>query len=481
LTREGADANLVSPVSSKRAGAGVIALGLMGLASPTAAQVREAQQWAFSATVGESHIDNLLLSADDLADTMDTMSVGLMYGRTSERLSFSGYGRISGKRFRTFDQFNGLNYAGGGGISFHPSRAFAFSLSPAASSGFSTPLLLGLGVALPQIKTDVLRTASSGIWRASPRTTLKLDGDVSYLTYSSEVSTLEVSQLPTGTLALAGLIPPEEADIGLTGLPTPVDSSLVALGALSSEGVTRGHLNLFTYRAGLQVSQALTPRTTGTMQIGYRGLDYRRTDLRDGGQLELGTAIRQSLSPATTASLQYTYQRNTAQLPAVTTQSVLAQGEHDVNPHLKVDGSAGVGLTSRTGGGSSGTSLLGGLGASGRYRRTRFDARYGRSVFQALGFGRNYVSDSASAFVDHVFTKRLAARAGGDYRHSQDPLARQFAFTSQSYWGAARYRIQRRTVVSLQYVLRHFTNGADQRALNSSLVGFSLVYTRVLK
>ena len=454
----------------------------MGVPLPAEAQGKEAQRWSFSATVGESHISNLLLSPEELADTVDTMSVGLMYGRQSDRLSLSAYGRISGKRFRTFDQFNGLNYGGGFGASYRPSSTATFSFSQAASSGFYTPLLFGLGVQLPQVRADVLRTTGSGTWRASPRTTVKLDGEFAYLSYRSEVSTLEASQLPVDTLALAGLLPPEEAGIGLTGLPTPVDSSLVALGALAAEGVTRERLDLLTYRAGLQVSEALTPRTSGSLQVGYRGLDYSQTDLQNGGQLDVGAGIRQSLGPATNASLQYTYQKNTAQVPAVSTQTLLMQAEHDLGPHLKVDASAGIGFTGTAGlTSSSGSSFLGGVGVSGRYRRTRFDARYGRSIFQALGFGRNYVSDYASASVNHVFTKRLVGRLGADYRHSKDPLALQYAFTSQAYWGSARYRIQRRTVVSLDYVLRRIELGANQPAFNSSVWGFSLVYTRVWK
>ena len=145
-------------------------------------------------------------------------------------------------------------------------------------------------------------------------------------------------------------------------------------------------------------------------------------------------------------------------MPAVTTHTFMLQGEHEVSPHFKVDASVGVGLTNA---GplpvSSGTSLLGGLGLSGRARRTTWDLRYGRSTYQALGFGRNYLTDYASASLEHRLAKRLTGRLEARYRHSRESLIGAYAFDTQHYGTSARYRIQKRTLAAAYYYWRRLT------------------------
>jgi hypothetical protein len=459
-----------------------LALPVVARAQPAAIQVED-QRWALSTTFGRFHTDNFfLISPDTPGDTINNLSVGLLYGRTGERLSFSGYGRVSGNYYESYNLYNQLNYGGGLGLSYRPSPTSTFSFSQVASSGFYAPLLINLGVFLPQVHTDAFRSALVATWHPGPRTTLTADGTFAYLHYSSDLSTLDAALVPQEALVLAGAIPPEQAEIGLADLPTPLDASLLVLSALSAEGVRQRQLSLTTFRTGFQAEQMLTDRLAGTAQIGYRGLDYGTTGLMSGGQLDSGASLRLALDPETTASLRYTYQQNRAQVPAVSTQTALLQVEHNLSPRLKVDASFGVGVSDQAGiAVPSGTSWLGGAGLSGRHRRTRYDVRYGRSVYQAFGFGRNYLTDYGSAFVEHAFTKRLSGRTDLLYRRSQDVFAQRFFFTSQIYRASASYRIQRRTLVGGFYSYRIIDRGDEIPVVKSSAWGFSITYARAFK
>ena len=467
------------PCSARlRAGVGRCAAALLALALPVGAGAQsttpvEDQRWAFSSTISQLHSDNfLLISPDTPGDTVDSVSVGLLYGRSGERLGFSGYGRASGNYYQTFSQYNQLSYGGGLGLSYRLSPTADLRFSQVASSGLYTPVLIGLGVALPQVRTDVARSALLATWHPGSRTTLTANGDFAYLHYSSDLSTLDAAQLPVDALILAGTIPAEQAEIGLSDLPTPVDASLLVLSALAGEGVTRRQLNLVTYHAGLQAEQTLTDRLTGAAQVGYRALDYGTPGVVRGGQLDAGASLRLGLGPSTNASLQYAYQQNRAQVPTVATHTGLLQVEGDLSPRLKIDASFGVGVASRAGlPSSSGTSWLGGLGLSGRHRRTRYDARYGRSLYQAFGFGRNYLTDYASVFVDQRLTRRLSGRLDARYRRSQDVFAQQFFFESQVYRVSAGYRLQRRTVLGGYYSYRVIDRGAELPVIRKLGVG----------
>jgi hypothetical protein len=459
-----------------------LALPLVAEAQPVVGRT-EAQRWSFSSTFGRYHTDNfLLISPDAPGDTVDNLSVGLLYGRVGQRLSLSGYGRVSVNYYETSSRYNRLNYGGGFGLSYRPSPTASVSTTTAATSGFYTPLLIGLGVALPQVRTDLFRNTLLATWHAGPRTTLTADGDFTYLHYSSDQSLLDAAQLPLDVLLLAGTVPPEQAEIGISDLPTPVDASLVAIAALSAEGVRVRQVNLVTFRAGLQAEQKLTERLSGSVQLGYRGLDYGNAAIVSGGQLDSGASLHLGLGPGTNASLQYTYQQNRAQVPVVSTQTAVLQVEHEVNPHLKIDASFGAGISDQAGlSSSSGTSWLGGGGLSGHHKRTRYNAYYGRSLFQAFGFGRNYLTDYASAVVDQTVTKRLSIGLDARYRRSQDVFAQRFFFSTQIYRIAAGYRVKRRTLVGGFYSYRIIDRGEEVPLVKSSAWGLSVTYVRSWK
>jgi hypothetical protein len=443
----------------------------------------EDELWAFSTNVGRFQTDNLLLSSSESpGDSVNVVSVALLYGRSRPRQSFSAYGRVSGDFYDTFNQYSQLNYGGGLGLSLSPSRTSTFHLSVAASSGSYAPVLLSLGVAVPEIQTDAVSASLLSSWHPGPRTTLTADGSFAYIHYSSSLSTFEAALVPQNALVLTGVASPEQAEIGLSNLPTPVDASLVALALLSSEGARLKELTLTTFRTGFTAEQMLTDRLSASAQVGYRGLDYGTAALVNGGQLDSGLSLRLALSTRTSTTLRYTYQKNSAQLPAVSTQTAMLFVEHDASPHLKLDASFGLGSSDRVDVGvPSGSSLLGGAGLSGSYRRTRYDAHYSRSLNQAYGFGRNYLTDYATAFVEQTFSKRFTARADLLYRRSQDVYLPVFTFTSQIYRASASYRIERRTHVGVFYSYRIIDYGNFAPTIKSSAWGFSIAYARSFK
>ena len=464
-----------------------LALALAAQALAAEAQVSrpmvEAERWAFTATVGQFHMDNLLLlGPDDPGDTVDTVSTGLLYGRTSPRHGLSVSGRISANRYWNFSQSSRISYGGGIGAFVVPSPTLKLTFGGYGSRGFYAPLLIGLGVQAPGVRADSARATAAAEWQLTTRTMVLINGDLGYINYASEVSDLDPAELPLDALIVAGVVPPEQGEIGIEGLPTPVDSSLIALGALASEGVRRASLRLLTYRGGVVLTQTLSPKLTLSIPLGYRALDYNRIGLQGGGQFDTGLGFRRSLGPSSNVSVLYTYQRNGAQIPTVTTQTALLQGEHELSTHLKIDASIGAGWTTTDSfATSSGTSLLGGVGISGRARRTTYDLHYGRSTYQALGFGRNYLTDYASAYVDQRLAKRLGARLEARYRHSSEALLGQYAFTTQFYGLSAQYRIERRTLASAYYYFRRLDRPGELNDIDSSVWGFSIAYARSFK
>jgi len=443
----------------------------------------EDQRWAFSATLGRFQTDNFfLISPDAPGDSVDTVSVGLLYGHSGARLAYSGYGRASLNYFERFNQHNRINYGGGAGLTYQISPTARISASQVASSGFYAPLLLELGVFVPQVRVNAFRSAVAATWQPGPRTTFTADGSFLHLDYSSDLSTLDPALIPHDALALAGALPPEQAAIDLEGLATPLDASLVVLSALSAEGVRQNQLELTTFRAGLQVEQALTQRLSGTAQVGYRGLDYSTAGLASGGQLDSGASLRLALGTGTDTTLRYTYEQNRAQVPAVTNQTVLLEVEHDLTPRVKVEASVGLGASDQVGVVEpSGTSWLGGVGVSGRLRRTHYDLHYGRTLFQAYGFGRNYLTDYGSGFIEHRFAKRLTGRVDLYYRRSEDIFARSFFFVSQAYRASASYRVQRRTLIGGFYSYRIVDQGSGVPVIMSPAWGFSVTYAKAFK
>jgi hypothetical protein len=166
----------------------------------------------------------------------------------------------------------------------------------------------------------------------------------------------------------------------------------------------------------------------------------------------------------------------------VTTQTALLTAEHEVSERLKLDASAGAGLTGAAEPFESpGPSFLGGVGLSGRARRSSYDLRYGRSTYQAFGFGRNYLTDYASAFLEHQVAERFSVRVEARYRKSRESLLGRYAFTSQLYGASARYRIERRTLASAYYYFRGIDRPDTGNDVDSSVWGFAISYARSWK
>jgi hypothetical protein len=458
-----------------------------GLAWPAFGQQtsgrQEGQRWSFSASINEAHFGNLLvLSSTTPGDTVDSVSTGLLFGRVGKRLSLSAYGRASGNYYRVTSAYNRLNYGGGFGLSYRPSPTTRFAFSQGASSGFYSPLLRTIGVALPEVRIKAYHATMLVSLQPSPLTSLQLSGGFAYLGYSSDLSSLDASQLPVDAQVLAGAIPPEEAAIGLEDLPTPVDASLTALGALASEGLIGRQTSLTSYFASLQASRQLLPGSSASFRMGYRAIDYPNGGRAGGGQLDLGASVEQSLNATTSASLQYSHQRNDAQQPPVGTDTAQLRVQHAIGAHLKADVSFGAASASRQGTQDpSGWSWLGGAGISGQYRTTSYGVRYGRSIYQALGFGRNYVTDYAEVLVSRRFTDRVSGRLEARHRRSQDVFVDTFSFSSRDYGGGVGYRIDRYTQAQAYGFLRRIERGLGNEPIKTWVWGFSLVHARSFK
>ena len=197
----------------------------------------------------------------DPGDTIDTVSAGLLYGRSSPRSRPLGLRAGLGKPLLELQPEQPHRLRRRGRSLLQPLTDPVPHLRAGGELGLLRAPPHRSGCPVPGVRADSLRTNAAADWQATPRTRLRIDGDVGYLHYASEISDLDPSELPLDALVLAGVVSPEQAEIGIEDLPTPIDSSLVALRALSAEGVRGGSLNLLTFRGGVVLTQNLSPRS----------------------------------------------------------------------------------------------------------------------------------------------------------------------------------------------------------------------------
>jgi hypothetical protein len=115
-------------------------------------------------------------------------------------------------------------------------------------------------------------------------------------------------------------------------------------------------------------------------------------------------------------------------------------------------------------------------------RETSLNARYTRRYHQALGFGRNFLTDYASLRFAQNIKTRILVGVSGAYTLSRDPLEPDSEFSGERYQGYFSVQITRGFSAGATYSLwitdRSQTVEAQSFRRESNLWTFFLRYTK---
>ncbi len=144
-------------------------------------------------------------------------------------------------------------------------------------------------------------------------------------------------------------------------------------------------------------------------------------------------------------SLAYGIQRSLSQDPGTTTHNLTGGWNQALRrqlPKMNLNASGGVGYFQASGLQSGDMSFIGNLGLSSQLTRTTaFSIYYSRQYRQSLGFGRNFLTDNASANITQSIASRIQIGASANYSRGWDPLEPGSQFTGERYAGYVSFRI----------------------------------------
>jgi hypothetical protein len=465
--------------SLRRAWSAALVAVACGAATSAHAQA-EAEIWSFSVATRLSHSTNVIFVPSGSSDTIGILIARLGYGRVRRNYSFSAGAWVIGNKFRTFDAFDGVRGGVDASGTFALSPVTKLSLSEAFGSGFNPERLYGTGELLPQV--DVLsNVASVGLSHAFTRSTT---GDVSFDTTWFRYS----SDLPVTSPQFAADTFPEQVagpDLGV-GRPPPFglqpNPLLYSLNLAALEGFLASRYEFLSYRVGGGLSHEFGKRTQGRVHIAYR--DTRYSDRPDqpwvaAGVFEAGGSVRRALDSTAGLSLSYLYQRSTDDLH-IDTHTVTGQFDKEITGKWSLNASLGASFYEQGQGQDSGWSMVGGIGASKRWKRGGAAARYERTVYQALGFGRVLTTQLVYVAGSYVPWERVIVGAYVGLSDNGDQFEDLYTFGEVFVGAYATVRVKKRTAIGLDYAYRRYSFGS-LRPAGANIFGVSVTYGRLWK
>jgi hypothetical protein len=454
-----------------------ILLALASLHARSAAAQGDAEQWSFSASTRVAYNTNVLFVPEGAADTVGAIVLRLGYARLRQGSRLTVGGWLIGNKFAEFRSFDGVR----GGLdvsgSFPLSPVSRLRFSESVSTGFNPERLYGTGEILPQIQVFTSYT-SLGVDYSLTRST-RLDGslDLTWFRYDSDIPVLS-PQLGADTFPeqAAGpeLAPGTASPFGLN-----LDPLLYSVSLAAAEGFLASRFDFFTYHAGAGLSHDFSDRTEGHVQLGYRGTRYSddpNAPSVGAGVIDAGFTLRRSLDTTAGLSASYIYQRSLYE-PGVDTHTVAGRFDKEVTGKWKVDASLGVSFYDGGAEQDAGWSLVGGVGASRRWKRGGFSLHYEHTLYQALGFGRVLGTDFLYAAGSVVPWKRTTLGAYAGLRNTGDLFVGPYVFDEVFSGVYASYHPWKRTGLTLDYSYRRYRFGALPPA-GANVIGLSVTYAR---
>ena len=460
------------------------------------AQVRPSQ-WALSIDfqeVGRKDSGFVTDGLDDEFFVADSLGAAVSFDRRTPRGHFSLFSRGAAVVFRDFREFDDFNYSGALSGSRQLSLHTTFSFREAFSSGLDLARLSSLGFSNPRLDAKTVAGEVGLAHRVSPRTTTFVSFGHDWLSFVS-LQSIDASQFvldPTPPGNDETGLPPEgvEEDPGgqtPNGSPPPgenfpmtPDGQDFVLDVLSSEGLELPQQSALSGRLTAGISTRLSPRATAFGSVNYGWREFFDSPGRASGPYYGGTAgISRLFDRSDRLFANYRYGRNDASSPSTTTQTLSGGWSRLLGDQLNVYLSGGASYFQSTPQTDPGrTSLFVATGISHSSENTSFSGRYQRSIRQALGFGRSFLTDNASATLSQAIGRRLRATASAGYTLGQDLLEPESRPSAFRYGGEVSYRVVNAISVGGRYLVSEntFLRAGEELSLERSLWSFFVSY-----
>ena len=453
-------------------------------------------QWRFSTSFQEvgSEDTRSVFVGDDGAELdqviVDSLGVSLSFYRPSPRGQLSLSGRASATRFRDLGALDNVPFGAGIIGDYQLSSRTRINFHEAFSSGFNLERLSSVGLLPSRLGAEVSVGGLGFSVRHSPRTTSFLSFTHNWIDYDSP-QTIDASRFVVDR-------PLDEGDAGLppaetTPAPTPEqgpesgpgenvftppDGQDLGLDVLSSEGLTDPRLSSLFGGATFGVSRQLTSRTQANFRLnyGWRSFFHSSTDT-DGAQYGGQTGLTRRVRANDRLYVSYNYRRSDSQIPATNHHTLLGGWGRLVGTQTNVFVSGGTSYFHAVGRESQ-PSLFVNTGMTWTRESTSFALRYKRSVTQAFGFGRSYLTDWATANFRQMLGRKLSFAAMTGYSLGRDALAEQREFSAARADGELSYWITNGVSVGGRYFIGETTSSVqgDEDKRRYSLWSFFVTY-----
>ena len=454
-------------------------------------------QWSLSIgfqEVGRKDSGFVTDGFDDEFLIADSLGVALSFARQTPRGHFSLFSRGSAVVFRDFREFDDFNYSGAVSGSRQLSLHTTFSFREAFSSGFDLARLSSLGFSNPRLDAKTVVGDVGLAHRVSPRTTTFVRFGHDWLSFVS-LQSIDASQFvldPTPPGNDETGLPPEGAEVDPGGqtpnggplpderFPVTPDGQDFVLDVLSSEGLELPQQSALSGSLTAGISTQLSPRATAFGSVHYGWREFFDSPRQASGPYYGGTAgISRLFGRSDRLFANYHYGRNEASNPSTATQTLSGGWSRLLGDQLSVFLSGGASYFQTTPQTDPGdTSLFVATGISHSTESTSFSARYERSVRQALGFGRSFLTDDAAVTLSQAIGRRLRAMASAGYTLGEDLLDPESRPSAFRYGGEISYRVVNAISVGGRYLVSEntFLRAGEELSLERSLWSFFVSY-----
>jgi hypothetical protein len=226
------------------------------------------------------------------------------------------------------------------------------------------------------------------------------------------------------------------------------------------------------------LSHQLSPKTSLAANIQYERNTFPNGELVDGSEFGIGVSATRRLSANHSVSASYNYESSSALGQRLGRNVLLGGWSGTLRPRLTASATLGIVNYETSVAGDRQTSPQGSATLAWRYPRWNFDVRYGRSVSQAFGLGRDRLADIAGLSIGRKLTKKIDLSGSYVYSLNRDPTDYNLSFTSQSYGGDLRWLFTRNFVATAGYVGRRNEPEGTALPLKGNVWTCAVSYTR---
>jgi hypothetical protein len=360
-------------------------------------------------------------------------------------------------------------------------------MTHSVSSGLDPETLANVGLVPSQLGALTYQAMGGLSYQSSQRTSISTSVSYNWTRWDSprriEGSQLVLDQPPFDVDPLATFLDVDESQEET--LPTTPESQDFIFDVVAGEGLQDPRVNYQSAGARIGLSHGLTDKTTTSFGAFYSRHLFDSTSYRDGPRYGGTASLSHRMSSIDSLSLSYSINKTAiSESPDTAVHSLTGGWSRSLRrqmPRMSLNASAGASYYQAAGGSNNNASVIGNFGLSSQLTRsTAIGIRYSRSYRLALGFGRDFLSDYASANLTQTIASRIQVGIVAAYTLGRDPLEPDSRFTGERYRGSVSFQIARGFSAGASYQ-KWFTTrqiSGSSSSLDSNLWAFFLGYTK---